>query len=134
MKVLNSGSYSLHGLLSSLFFWLQKSFGHGDVCLHFLSEYVCFHSLLGFHLAISFSLLLFYSVQCDCGEKMCEEIYGYFTILLEQFSMFIGGVFKVELFLPKEYPMAAPKVCWNCAFTQDHIITYLGLSTMLVSL
>jgi hypothetical protein len=91
MKVLNSGSYSLHGLLSSLFFWLQKSFGHGDVC---------FHSLLGFHLAISFSLLLFCSVQCDCGEKMCEKIYGYFTILLEQLSMFIGGVFKLELFLP----------------------------------
>ncbi|CAK9200183.1 unnamed protein product [Sphagnum troendelagicum] len=41
---------------------------------------------------------------------MCEEIYGYFTILLEQLSMFIGGVFKSELFLPEEYPMAAPKV------------------------
>ncbi|KAH8974505.1 hypothetical protein BDL97_01G105300 [Sphagnum fallax] len=41
---------------------------------------------------------------------MCEEIYGYFTILLEQLSMFIGGVFKLELFLPEEYPMAAPKV------------------------
>jgi hypothetical protein len=51
---------------------------------------------------------------------MCEEIYGYFTILLEKLSMFIGGVFKLELFLPEEYPMAAPKVCWNCAFTQDH--------------
>ncbi|KAH8969373.1 hypothetical protein BDL97_02G030200 [Sphagnum fallax] len=24
--------------------------------------------------------------------------------------MFIGGVFKLELFLPEEYPMAAPKV------------------------
>ncbi|CAK9200089.1 unnamed protein product [Sphagnum troendelagicum] len=41
---------------------------------------------------------------------MCEEIYGYFTILLEQLSIFIGGVFKLELFLPEEYPMAAPKV------------------------
>jgi hypothetical protein len=65
---------------------------------------------------------------------MCEEIYGYFTILLEQLSMFIGGVFKLELFLPEEYPMVVPKVCWNCPFTQDHIITCLGLSTMLVSL
>ncbi|KAH8958810.1 hypothetical protein BDL97_06G046300, partial [Sphagnum fallax] len=36
--------------------------------------------------------------------------YGYFTILLEQLSMFIGGVFKLELFLPEEYPMATPKV------------------------
>jgi hypothetical protein len=64
---------------------------------------------------------------------MCEEIYGYFTISLEQLSMFIGGMFKLELFLPEEYPIAAPKVCWNCAFTQDRIITCLGLSTMLVS-
>lgn len=27
------------------------------------------------------------------------------------FSICIGGVFKLELFLPEEYPMAAPKVC-----------------------
>jgi ubiquitin-conjugating enzyme E2 N len=41
---------------------------------------------------------------------MCGAHYGYLTIILEQWSMVIGGVFKLELFLPEEYPMAAPKV------------------------
>ncbi|CAM6027830.1 unnamed protein product [Sphagnum balticum] len=27
-------------------------------------------------------------------------------------SPYEGGVFKLELFLPEEYPMAAPKVCF----------------------
>lgn len=25
-------------------------------------------------------------------------------------NLYLGGVFKLELFLPEEYPMAAPKV------------------------
>jgi hypothetical protein len=68
------------------------------------------------------SLCFFSVVFSVTGQKMRGEIYGYFTIMLEQLSMFIGGVFKLELFLPEEYPMAAPKVCWNCVFTQDNII------------
>jgi hypothetical protein len=68
------------------------------------------------------SICFFLVVFSVTGQKMCGEIYGYFTIMLEQLSMFIGGVFKLELFLPEEYPMAAPKVCWNCVFTQDNII------------
>ena len=30
--------------------------------------------------------------------------------LLTWYPYFAGGVFKLELFLPEEYPMAAPKV------------------------
>ncbi|XP_011849396.1 PREDICTED: ubiquitin-conjugating enzyme E2 N-like [Mandrillus leucophaeus] len=30
-----------------------------------------------------------------------------------QDSPFEGGTFKLELFLPEEYPMAAPKVCFT---------------------
>lgn len=38
----------------------------------------------------------------------------FFTLILEttgpEGSPFEGGVFKLELFLPEEYPMSAPKV------------------------
>ncbi|VDK56072.1 unnamed protein product [Cylicostephanus goldi] len=36
----------------------------------------------------------------------------YFHVMIAgpQDSPFAGGVFKLELFLPEEYPMAAPKV------------------------
>lgn len=35
----------------------------------------------------------------------------YFVYFYTMFLVFhLGGVFKLELFLPEEYPMAAPKV------------------------
>ena len=36
--------------------------------------------------------------------------------LLPNMALFLGpagGVFKLELFLPEDYPMAAPKVMWR---------------------
>lgn len=35
---------------------------------------------------------------------------SYHLYLLSECLCFVGGVFKLELFLPEEYPMAAPKV------------------------
>ncbi len=29
-----------------------------------------------------------------------------------------GGVFKLEMFLPEDYPMEAPRVCTACATTK----------------
>ncbi len=88
MKVLNSGSYSLHGLLSSLFFWLQN--------LLVMVMFACIYSLNMFafiHYLEPFLSLYFFSVVFSViVVRKCEEIYGYFTILLEQLSMFIGGV------------------------------------------
>ncbi len=34
--------------------------------------------------------------------------------------MFIGGAFKLELFLPEDYPMAAPKVCITFTSLKDN--------------
>jgi ubiquitin-conjugating enzyme E2 N len=53
-----------------------------------------------------------------------EDNLRYFNVMIvgPSQSPYEGGVFKLELFLPEEYPMAAPKVCWNCVFTQDNII------------
>ncbi|KAL1321079.1 uncharacterized protein [Arachis hypogaea] len=42
------------------------------------------------------------SVYLICGEPNNEE--------MENSHVIRGGVFKLELFLPEEYPMAAPKV------------------------
>uniref|UniRef100_A0A8C6DLY8 UBC core domain-containing protein n=1 Tax=Moschus moschiferus TaxID=68415 RepID=A0A8C6DLY8_MOSMO len=35
--------------------------------------------------------------------------YFHVVIASPQYSLFEGGTFKLELFLPEEYPMAAPK-------------------------
>nr|VDC63830.1 unnamed protein product [Brassica rapa] len=49
-----------------------------------------------------------------------EENMRYFNVMIlgPSQSPYEGGVFKLELFLPEEYPMAAPKVsCFNfCEF------------------
>jgi len=46
------------------------------------------------------------------------------------FVLYLGGVFKLELFLPEEYPMAAPKVpqvgVFHCgAFSKSHFYVTL---------
>jgi len=43
---------------------------------------------------------------------------NWYFFLKKNYPQFVGGVFKLELFLPEEYPMAAPKVsCFNfCEF------------------
>jgi hypothetical protein len=46
------------------------------------------------------------------------------------FVLCLGGVFKLELFLPEEYPMAAPKVpqvgVFHCgAFSKSHFYVTL---------
>ncbi|XP_050629198.1 ubiquitin-conjugating enzyme E2 N-like [Macaca thibetana thibetana] len=38
-----------------------------------------------------------------------------------QGSPFVGGTFKLELFLPEEYPMAAPKVCFMTKIYQPNV-------------
>ncbi|KAL3157463.1 Ubiquitin-conjugating enzyme E2 35 [Trebouxia sp. C0010 RCD-2024] len=42
----------------------------------------------------------------------CEDNLRYFNVMIlgPQQSCYEGGAFKLELFLPEEYPMAAPKV------------------------
>nr|VDD56156.1 unnamed protein product [Brassica oleracea] len=44
-----------------------------------------------------------------------EENMRYFNVMIlgPSQSPYEGGVFKLELFLPEEYPMAAPKVIWG---------------------
>lgn len=41
--------------------------------------------------------------------------FRYFHVMIAgpEDSPFAGGVFKLELFLPEEYPMAAPKVLFS---------------------
>ncbi|KAL0826127.1 hypothetical protein Bca101_049804 [Brassica carinata] len=43
-----------------------------------------------------------------------EENMRYFNVMVlgPSQSPYEGGVFKLELFLPEEYPMAAPKYSW----------------------
>ena len=47
-----------------------------------------------------------------------EVVFRYFHVMIAgpEDSPFAGGVFKLELFLPEEYPMAAPKVCFLAVF------------------
>nr|VDD07427.1 unnamed protein product [Brassica rapa] len=47
-----------------------------------------------------------------------EENMRYFNVMVlgPTQSPYEGGVFKLELFLPEEYPMAAPKVSHFCEF------------------
>ena len=46
-------------------------------------------------------------------------------------SPFEGGVFKLELFLPEDYPMSAPKVGLNfCAHTSEHHLQLLKLDSI----
>jgi ubiquitin-conjugating enzyme E2 N len=42
-----------------------------------------------------------------------EDNLRYFSVIVSGpgDSPFQGGVFRLELFLPEEYPMAPPKVC-----------------------
>ena len=42
-----------------------------------------------------------------------EDNLRHFSVMIRgpQDSPYEGGVFELELFLPEEYPMAAPKVC-----------------------
>lgn len=40
----------------------------------------------------------------------CANISHVFTNMYVFLFVLLGGVFKLELFLPEEYPMAAPKV------------------------
>ena len=35
---------------------------------------------------------------------------SYRALIVAEFLYYAGGIFKLELFLPEEYPMAAPKV------------------------
>jgi ubiquitin-conjugating enzyme E2 N len=50
----------------------------------------------------------------DIKEEPDESNAGYFHVVIAgpQDFLFEGGTFKLELFLPEEYPMAAPKVCF----------------------
>ncbi|KAH0855525.1 hypothetical protein HID58_007939 [Brassica napus] len=47
-----------------------------------------------------------------------------------------GGVFKLELFLPEEYPMAAPKVTWKICLDilKDKWSPALQIRTVLLSI
>jgi len=44
--------------------------------------------------------------------SLCEDNLRYFSVMIQdkKQSTYDGGVFKLELFLPEDYPMAAPKV------------------------
>lgn len=44
--------------------------------------------------------------------KLLEKTLIYFNFV-HACDLDLGGVFKLELFLPEEYPMAAPKVIWS---------------------
>uniref|UniRef100_A0A8C4LBE1 UBC core domain-containing protein n=1 Tax=Equus asinus asinus TaxID=83772 RepID=A0A8C4LBE1_EQUAS len=59
----------------------------------------------------------------------------YFHVVIAgtQDSPFEGGTFKLELFLPEECPMAAPKVFWLrvcqfCVSSQNQLLVSLILS------
>ena len=46
-------------------------------------------------------------------------------------SPFEGGVFKLELFLPEDYPMSAPKVGLHfCTQTSEHHLQLLKLDSI----
>ena len=52
-----------------------------------------------------------------------EDNLRYFSVTIEgpADSPYQGGVFKLELFLPEEYPMAAPKVRFNTKIYHPNI-------------
>lgn len=58
------------------------------------------------------SLLFTYNLKCD----VTYVLFSLSSVLMLTFCFghYTGGVFKLELFLPEEYPMAAPKVYSNC--------------------
>ena len=42
------------------------------------------------------------------------------TVAVPNLPVFAGGAFKLELFLPEDYPMAAPKVCITFTSLKDN--------------
>lgn len=42
------------------------------------------------------------------------------TVAVANLPVFAGGAFKLELFLPEDYPMAAPKVCITLTSLKDN--------------
>jgi hypothetical protein len=94
--------------------------------LTFSSLWFC--SLPRFHLAIFFSTpVLFYGVF-SMTLVWSRNVWGTLWLFDNHLgTMVIGGVFKLELFLPEEYPMAAPKVCWNSVLTLMLWVTFAWL-------
>lgn len=54
-----------------------------------------------------------------------EENARYFNVMIigPSTSPYEGGVYKLELFLPDDYPMAAPKVCKMVVSLCELIVT-----------
>ncbi|KAM7140638.1 ubiquitin-conjugating enzyme E2 N-like [Molossus nigricans] len=54
------------------------------------------------------------SIKAEPDESNAGSSACFFHVVIAgpQDSPFEGGTFKLELFLPKEYPMAAPNVCF----------------------
>lgn len=72
---------------------------------------------------VNFFLFFFFFIYQETQRLLAEPVPGikaepdegnarYFHVVIAgpQDSPFEGGTFKLELFLPEEYPMAAPKV------------------------
>ena len=111
MKAIKRSMLSMIAELSSL-----ESYGkEGDLLLIILKYYVPFDVI-----EICPQLLIKEGTEQD-ALSFCSLCY----IL----CFFIGGVFKLELFLPEEYPMAAPKVFLKTLMTSFHCVLSALIST-----